>query len=126
MFANTPGSKQIAVIDRQKEALLAPWPLKDADANYPIALDETNHRLFVGCRRPAELVVLDTTTGHKVTSLAISGDADDISFDPRHKLILSASDDGFLDVIQQRDADTYPAFAPIPDPRRRPQLLLLP
>lgn len=113
LFANTPGSKQIAVVDRQKEVLLAPWPLKDAEANYPIALDETNHRLFVGCRRPAELVVLDTTTGHQVASVAISGDVDDMSFDPKHKLILFASGEGFLDVIQQRDADTYHAFAPI-------------
>ncbi len=114
IFASTPGLKQIAVLDREKQTLLAPWPLKDAAANYPVALDEINHRLFVGCRRPAELVVLDTTTGRQVASVPISGDTDDMSFDPKHKRILSASGDGFLDVIQQRDADTYHAFDPIP------------
>ena len=114
IFANTPGLKQIAVLDREKQTLLPPWSLKNAAANYPIALDETGHRLFVGCRRPAQLLVFDTTTARQVATVPISGDTDDMSFDPKHKLILSASGDGFLDVIQQLDSDTYRAFDPIP------------
>ena len=30
--------------------------------DFPMALDEANHRLFIGCRKPARLVVLDTAT----------------------------------------------------------------
>jgi DNA-binding beta-propeller fold protein YncE len=114
IFANTPGLQQIALLDREKQTVLSPWSLKDAAANYPIALDEANHRLFVGCRRPAQLVVLDTATGRQVASVLISADTDDLSFDPLHKRILAACGNGFLDIIQQRDADTYHAFPPIP------------
>ena len=66
IFANIPGLKQIAVLDRKKQITLPSWGLKDVAGNYPIALDEAKHRLFVGCRRPPELAVLDTDTGKRV------------------------------------------------------------
>ena len=48
-----------------------------------MALDEANKKLFVGCRLPARLVILGTTSGRIVTSLSIVGDTDDIFYDPR-------------------------------------------
>ncbi len=107
IFANTPSLKQIAVLDREKQTLLAPWPLTDVSGNYPIALDEANHRLFVGCRRPAQLAVLDTTTGRQVATIPISADTDDLAYDPAHKRIYVACGSGFLDVIGQSDANSY-------------------
>jgi DNA-binding beta-propeller fold protein YncE len=107
IFANLPSLKHIAVLDREKQTLLAPWPLKDVSGNYPIALDESNHRLFVGCRRPAQLVVLDTTTGRQVAAVPIAADTDDLAYDPAHKRIYVACGEGSLDVIDQRDADHY-------------------
>lgn len=72
-----------------------------------MALDEANRRLFIGCRKPARLVVLDTGTGKPVTDLEISGDTDDLFYDaPRKRLYLSCGE-GFIDVIDQRNADTY-------------------
>jgi hypothetical protein len=72
-----------------------------------MALDEVNHRLFVGCRQPAQLAVFDTTTGKTAASVAISGDTDDLSYDAAHKCIYVACGEGFLDVIAQQDADHY-------------------
>jgi DNA-binding beta-propeller fold protein YncE len=107
IFANIPSLKQIAVLDRDKQTLLAPWPLNDVSGNYPIALDEPNHRLFIGCRRPAQLVVFDTTTAHQVAAVSIAADTDDLAYDPTRKRIYVACGDGSVDVIDQRDADHY-------------------
>ena len=107
IFANMPSLKQIAVLDREKQTLLETWPLKDVSGNYPMALDEVNHRLFVGCRRPAQLVVFDTATGKLVASVAISGDTDDLSYDAKAKRIYIACGEGSVNVIEQRDADHY-------------------
>ncbi len=52
--------------------------MKDFQVNFPMALDEPTHRLFVGCRHPARLVVFDTTNGKRVSDLLISGDTDDL------------------------------------------------
>jgi DNA-binding beta-propeller fold protein YncE len=114
IFASTPGLKQITVLDREKQTLLAQWPLKDVAGNYPVALDEANHRLFVGCRRPPQLVVLDTATGKQVASVPISEDTDDLSFDPSHKRVYIACGSGYLDVIQQSGADNYRSLAQLP------------
>ena len=107
IFANIPSLSQIAVLDRDKQIPLAPWPLRDVSGNYPIALDEPNHRLFIGCRRPAQLVVFDATTGHQVATIPIAADTDDLAYDPIHKRVYVACGDGSVDVVDQRDADHY-------------------
>ena len=46
-----------------------------------MALDEVNHRLFVGCRLPSRLVVLNTDSGDVVAKIDISGDSDDVFYE---------------------------------------------
>jgi len=107
IFVNAPDAQQIAVIDRKKKSVVATWPMKNFKANFPMALDETNHRLLIGCRQPARLVVLDTANGQPVTDLAISGDTDDLFYDAKRKRIYISCGEGFVEVISQRDADHY-------------------
>ncbi len=92
LYANTPGANQ---------------KLAEAQSNYPVALDEANHRLFVGCRRPARMLVLDTGSGKTVASLETGGDADDMSFDRAGKRVYLACGSGVISTIQQVDADHY-------------------
>jgi DNA-binding beta-propeller fold protein YncE len=107
IFANMPSLKQIAVIDREKRTLLDAWPLEDVQGNTPIALDEAHHRLFVGARQPAELIVFDTTTGKPVAEVAMNSDTDDLFYDPTHKRIYVSCGEGFIDVIEQQDGNHY-------------------
>ena len=39
IFVNVPDASQIAVVDREKRAVTAKWPVTSAGANYPMALD---------------------------------------------------------------------------------------
>jgi YVTN family beta-propeller protein len=107
IFVNLPNAKQVAVIDRDRRAVITTWPLKNFQANFPMALDETNHRLLVACRKPARLVVLDTSTGKPVADLGISGDTDDLFYDAARKLIYISCGEGFVDVVIQEDANRY-------------------
>jgi len=107
IFVNVPDAKQIAVVDREKQTVSATWPMKEFQANFPMALDQSNHRLFVGCRTPARLVVFDTTAGKLVSNLAISGDTDDTFYDAKLKRLYISCGEGFVDVIDQRDANSY-------------------
>lgn len=107
IFVNVPDAQQVAVIDRDQRAVVASWPMKQFQDNFPMALDEPNHRLFIGCRKPARLVVLDTATGKPVADLAISGDTDDLFYDEaRHRLYVSCGE-GFVDTIEQSTPDQY-------------------
>jgi DNA-binding beta-propeller fold protein YncE len=107
IFVNVPDAKQIAVIDREKQTVTATWPMTKFHANFPMALDEASHRLFVGCRQPARLVVFDTASGQPVADLALSGDMDDLFFDAQNKRLYVSCGEGFVDVVEQSDADTY-------------------
>src|SRR5262249_40507712 len=107
IFVNVPDCKEIAVADAAKHRIFAKWPMKEFQANFPMALDESNHRLFAGCRKPARLVVFDTETGKPVADLAISGDTDDLFYDAKRKRIYISCGEGFIDVVEQYSANSY-------------------
>lgn len=114
IFVNLPRSKRIAVIDRTKRAVVAQWPITQAAANYPMALDESHHRLFIGCRQPARILVLDTVSGKTITELECAGDTDDVFYDAKNKRIYVSGGEGFISVFLQLDADKYQPTAKIP------------
>lgn len=107
IFVNVPTANEVAVVDREKASVIATWPVKEARANFPMALDEAHHRLFIGCRRPSRLLVLDTANGSLVASLACCGDTDDIFYDAARSRIYLAGGEGCIDVFAQDDADHY-------------------
>src|SRR5215212_3941571 len=107
IFVNVPTARHIAVVDRGKGSVVETWPLSDTTENFPMALDESNHRLFVGTRSPARLLVLNTDTGKLVTSLDSSGDADDIFYDSENKRIYVSGGEGAISIFEQTDPDNY-------------------
>jgi len=114
IFVNLPNAKQVAVIDRQKRAVIARWPVTQAAANYPMSLDEANHRLFIGCRQPARILVLDTGSGKMVTEFECAGDTDDVFYDVKNKRVYVSGGEGFISVVAQLDADRYQSITKMP------------
>jgi DNA-binding beta-propeller fold protein YncE len=106
-FVNVPTANQIAVVDRTAMRVIATWPVVSAKANFPMALDEANHRVFVGCRRPAKTLIYDTTTGRESGSFDIVGDTDDLFFDATRKRLYVTGGEGYLDVFQEEDANRF-------------------
>jgi DNA-binding beta-propeller fold protein YncE len=106
MYVNNSSMNRVEVIDRDQREIVASWPLTLARMNVPIALDEPNHRLFIGCR-DGHLLVMDTRTGKELQALSITkGRTDDLVFDPSKKRIYVATT-GAVDVYSQIDADHY-------------------
>lgn len=114
IFVNVPDAKQIAVIDRTQRSVLATWPMKAFQDNFPMALDETDHRLLIGCRKPPALVVFDTVAGKPVTDVTISADTDDLFYDAKRKRVYLSCGAGFIDTIVQETPDTYRRIATLP------------
>ena len=114
VYVNLPKSRKIAVVDREKHTILATWKTDMAFANYPMTLDESEHRLFVVTRLPARLLVFDTNTGNIVQKLAAVGDCDDVFYDKARKRIYASGGDGEISVFQEEDADHYKELARIP------------
>ena len=113
IFVNVPNARHVAVIDRDKGEVVATWKTDLALGNFPMAIDEVNHRLFIGCRMPSKLVVLNTESGEVVASVGISGDPDDVFYDGKRHRIYAICGAGKIDIIEQTDANTYKAITKI-------------
>lgn len=114
IFVNIPSANQIAVVDRGQQKVVSTWLMTSALANFPMALDESQHRLFVGFRSPARLNVFDTETGKTIISLKSVGDVDDIFYDTTHKLTFVIGGEGYIDIFSQQDADHYQLLMHVP------------
>src|ERR1700687_113555 len=114
MFMNITGKDAVGVMDRNKSALAATWPLPAGDKqNVAMALDEANHRLFTVTRAPGKLIVLDSDSGKLIASLPAVGLVDDMSYDAQRKRIYLAGDQS-LEVFEQKDPDHYDRLGRIP------------
>jgi DNA-binding beta-propeller fold protein YncE len=98
--------KTIAVIDRDKHSVLENWLVPESKREGALALDEANHRLFVGLIEGL-VEVLNTETGKKVTEFPIGKGTDDMAYDSQSKRIYAACEDGTIHVYIQSDADHY-------------------
>lgn len=115
LFLNNRAKNQIEVIDRDKRAIVATWPVTMGKTNVAMAYDEANHRLFVGCRS-GQIVVFDTQTGKELQALKIAEGIDDLHFDPQSKLLFAAcgAGSGELDLYKEVDPDHYESAGKLP------------
>jgi DNA-binding beta-propeller fold protein YncE len=107
IFVNLPRTHVVAVVDRRNRKVTARWPLVSAQANFAMTLDEPAHRVFVGCRAPARLLVYDTASGREIAALELHADCDDLFFDAQRHRIYASCGAGWVDVFAQAGADTY-------------------
>lgn len=114
LFVNLPGAKAVAVVDRTKGAVVASWRTGDATANFPMALDEADRRLFVVCRSPARLLVLDTGSGAIVATLPTVGDSDDVFYDGAARRLYVSGGAGAITVYAQDGPDHYREVGSLP------------
>jgi WD40 repeat protein len=111
VYVNLPDLKQIAVVNRSTHSVTR-WPIS-FESNFPMALDETDRRLFVATRSPALLAVFDTSSGRLITTLPTVQDSDDLYYDSARKRVYVCGGEGYISVFQQDDADHYKLLAKV-------------
>ena len=107
LYLVVPSPSQVLVIDTLKKEVAATYPMKLASEGHPLAIDEGNKRIFVGCRTEPMVVVLDSETGKEITSVAIPKDIDDLHYDAKRKKLYASCGEGFLVAIRQVSPDKY-------------------
>lgn len=112
VFVNVPDHHEIEVGDLAKHQVIARWHVSCTD-NFPMALDEADHRLFIGCRIAPTMQVIDTETGKLVASVDIPSTSDDMFYDAPRKRIYVLGGQGYVDVIARKDSNHYTRIARI-------------
>lgn len=112
IYVNVPDLKQIVAINRTTKELTR-WPIT-VGQNFPMALDEADHRIIVGTREPATLSVFDTSTGKMVAFVPTVQDTDDLYYSAERKRVYVPGRAGEIWVYQQADPDHYNLISKIP------------
>ena len=82
------------------------WPTAPCASPSSMAMDRTNHRLFLGCRSRV-MAVMDAETGKVITTLPIGDHVDATAYDSEAKLVFNSNGEGTVTVIRQESADAY-------------------
>src|SRR5579863_1340220 len=112
IYVNVPDLKVIKVINRTTKEITQ-WPVTNQQ-NFPMALDEADHRLIVGTREPATVSVFDTSTGKMVASVPTVQDTDDLYYSSEKKRLFVPGREGAIWVYQQNDPDHYTLISKVP------------
>ncbi len=112
VFVNVPDTHEIVIVDRSKRSIATHIPLGEFAKNYPMFLDEQKHRLFVGVRQPARLVVFDTASSKRIAAVPCVGDTDDLFYDARRDRVYVIGGEGYVDVFDAA-SDKYDRLAHI-------------
>jgi hypothetical protein len=72
-----------------------------------MSLDESGHRLFVGVRQPARLLVFDTASNKQIAAVSCVGDTDDLFYDSRRDRVYVIGGEGFVDTFDASPAGKY-------------------
>jgi DNA-binding beta-propeller fold protein YncE len=109
IFVNLPTANIVEAINISSGRSAFNHKVSANSANFPMALDETDGRLFIATRNPSELMVFDTSTPslRSVANVTIAGDPDDIFYDSARGLVYVSCGQGSLEVIKQADPNHY-------------------
>jgi hypothetical protein len=114
ILVNLPDNRSIAEIDLTSQQVNADWTHPSASANFAMAVDSTIHRLFVPCRKPARLQVINSDTGRISAWQGTVGDADDIFVNEKLRILYVIGGDGLVDVLYIRAGDALVSRARVP------------
>jgi len=124
MFIDIRGNSTVEVVDRDKRAVIATWPVPGQGLT-TISYYSANHRLYVGGRQPAKLYVVDSDSGKLITSMGAAAMVDDACLSAARKRIYFAGTE-FTDVFEIKDADHLEHIGHIPTAFRAKTAILVP
>lgn len=92
----------VGVVDISTMMVAARYPLAGQGGTPAgLALDPRTRVLFVACRNPAVMVMMNADTGAILTTIPIGAQNDGVLFNPATKEALAATGDGHLTVIKE-------------------------
>ena len=97
LFVNVPDANQIDVIDLKDLKVVDTWKT-EYKANFPMAVDTSNHIIFIGYRHPGKLVAINGVTGKTLASVDLISDIDDLYYDDRASKIYASGGGGAINV----------------------------
>ncbi|WP_188758460.1 YncE family protein [Edaphobacter acidisoli] len=101
VYVNLENKDLVAVVDLHSRKVIARWPVAPGGHPVGMAIDRAGHHLFIGCRNPHVLVVMNTDNGKVEASLPIGTGVDATQFADGHAF--ASCGDGTLIVASEKN-----------------------
>ncbi len=126
LFINLAQTNKLAVVDRKTLKEIAEWPVPSAKGNAMVSFDEGAKRLYVVCRDPGMVVVMDSDTGKVISTATAPLRADDEMMDiSAHRLYVPGGE-GYIGVYDISNPDQIQLIAKVPSAPGAKTGILLP
>ena len=99
-YVNLEDKNLVAVVDLKTRKVIARWPVAPGGRPVGMAIDRKTHRLFIGCRSPQKLIVMNTEDGKVLADLPIGAGVDATKFHDGHAFV--SCGDGTLIVAGEK------------------------
>jgi hypothetical protein len=80
-FINLVDKNLVAVVDTKAMKVIDRWSTSPGGSPVGMSMDREHRRLFIGCRSPRMLIVMDADNGHVISNLPIGAGVDATQFD---------------------------------------------
>jgi DNA-binding beta-propeller fold protein YncE len=103
LFINLTQTNKLAVVDRKSMKVIATWPVPPAQQNAMVAFDPAQHRLYVVCRSPGMVVVMNSDTGAIIGAQPAPLRADEVQYDESSHRLYVPGGEGYMGIYDTSD-----------------------
>ncbi len=103
IFINLTQTNKLDVVDRRNMKIVASWPVPPAQQNAMVAFDPTQHRLYVVCRSPGMVVVMDSDNGAVIDTQPAPLRADQVQYDQNTHRLYVPGGEGYMGIYDTSD-----------------------
>ena len=100
VYIDLEDKDMVAKVDLKSRKVEAQWPVMPGGHPVGMAMDTGKHLLFVGCRNPQKLVIMNADSGTVVDSLPIGKGVDATKFD--EGVAYASAGDGTLTIVSMQ------------------------
>lgn len=104
-YINLMNKNLVAVVDTKAMKVIARWPVAPGGAPVGMSMDTTHRRLFIGCRNPQKLIVMNADNGKILADLPIGAGVDATKTDGAEAF--ASCRDGTLSVAGETSPGTF-------------------
>jgi DNA-binding beta-propeller fold protein YncE len=114
LFINLAQTNKLAVVNRRTMKQIAQWPVPPAKTNAMVTFDEVAKRLYVVCRDPGMVVVMNSDTGAVVSTAPAPLRADEVMMDVTTHRLYVPGGEGYIGVYDTSNPEQVKMIAKVP------------
>jgi DNA-binding beta-propeller fold protein YncE len=126
LYVNLVQTNKLAVVNRKTMKTMTEWPVTPCQQNAMVILNEPQKQLYVVCRQPGMVVVMNSDTGSVVTTQTAPMRADQMLFDAKSHRLYVLGGEGYIGIYDTAGAGGLKMVAKFPSAPGAKTGILLP